>query len=179
MLQFRTIKNSTHKDFDLAWSLYENAFPQEERRRRVQQEQIMPLVHYHFELIFDKKVFVGILLWWQLEGMRYIEHLATLPERRGQNYGKRIMNSFIKRNLSPIILEVEKPESELQQRRVGFYQRLGFALNDHTYHYPPYTIGDIEIPLKIMSYPRSISLAEMNHFQALLNKASCVKQSNY
>ncbi len=56
----------------------------------------------------------------------YIEHLAVLPERRGQGIGRQLMefaeNQARAKGLKRVVLDVEI-ENEGAQR---FYQRLGF-----------------------------------------------------
>ncbi len=53
----------------------------------------------------------------------------------------------------PIILEVELPTTILSERRVGFYQRLGFRLWENVqYQQPAYHNDGNAIPMKLMSY---------------------------
>ena len=39
---------------------------------------------------------------------------------------------------TPVVLEVEMPTDEMSKRRIGFYERLGFELDNQVYHQPPY-----------------------------------------
>ena len=51
----------------------------------------------------------------------------------------------------PLVLEVEMPDNELAQRRIGFYQRQGFQLWDECpYEQPPYHPEDESLPMYLM-----------------------------
>ena len=50
-----------------------------------------------------------------------------------------------------IVLEVEEPIDELTKRRIGFYQRQGFTIQDMPYQQPPYRKGDDWYPMKLMT----------------------------
>ena len=49
-----------------------------------------------------------------------------------------------------IVLEVEKPETDLSIRRIGFYRRCGFSLCEKEYIQPAYRKGGEELPLFLM-----------------------------
>ena len=160
-IKLRDIK---HPYFARAWALYEEAFPLEERRLIISQITIMNHPNYHFELILQDDCFLGILLWWGFDDLRYIEHFATLPAHREKGYGKEILESFIQRDSRLIVLEVELPDEEIEQRRIQFYERIGFHLTDHYYQQPVYHEGDQPLQLLMMSYPICISAEELAHF---------------
>ncbi len=158
------IKTTEHPLFPQVWNLYKNSFPPEERRQLRTQKKMMNNPLYHFEIITDKELFVGIMLWWGFEDIRYIEHLATSPRLRGNGYGLRILEDFISKSKTSILLEVEHPASEINRRRIGFYQRIGFVLNKHLYKHPPYKKGGEYVSLMLMTYPDAITEKETKHF---------------
>jgi len=160
-IRLRDIK---HPYFARAWALYEEAFPLEERRLINSQAAIMNHPNYHYELILQDDCFLGILFWWGFDDLRYVEHFATLPAHRGKGYGKEILELFIKRDSRLIVLEVELPENEIEQRRIQFYERIGFYLTDHYYEQPVYNEGGKPVQLLLMSYPFGISNEELARF---------------
>ncbi|MDR1524085.1 MAG: GNAT family N-acetyltransferase [Tannerella sp.] len=163
-MRYTSIKNTSHPLFAPAWHLYGKSFPSEERRQLRTQKKIMDHPLYHFETITDKDVFIGFILWWGFEDIRYIEHLATSPHQRGKGYGRRILEKFISGSDLPVLLEVEHPTTEINKRRIGFYQRAGFVLNGHAYRQPPYKKGGNYVPLLLMTYPEAISGEEATRF---------------
>ncbi len=158
------ITDTQHPLFAQAWSLYEHAFPANERRPFDLQRKVMMRPIYHFDIVTKNSVFVGIMLWWAFKDTRYVEHLATLPHLRGKGYGKHILETFIAESNMPVWLETEYPANEIKRRRIGFYQRLGFVLNDYHYMQPPYWDGGDPVPLLLMTYPDSVSKAAVGHF---------------
>ena len=46
---------------------------------------------------------------------------------------------------------MEPPDTETARKRIGFYERNGFYLNDYPYIQPPMSEGKNELPLLIMT----------------------------
>ena len=70
--------------------------------------------------------------------------------------GGALVTHFLQNTTQPIILEVEPPTDNTSQRRIAFYQRLGFHLNPYHYEQPSMQPGQPAIPLYIMSYPKPL-----------------------
>ncbi len=160
--------NQTH--FQDAWDLYENAFPKDERRALGLQKEIMKNPNYHFDIVRLDGIFVGFILWWQFEGIKYIEHLATEPKFRGKGYGKIIVEQFISKSRDDIILEVEMPSNSINKRRIAFYERLNFKLNPHYYEQLPMQKGGKPIQLQLMTYPDKLTDAKLLAFKENFRK---------
>jgi ribosomal protein S18 acetylase RimI-like enzyme len=163
-MKYTSIKNTEHPLFAPAWHLYRRSFPPEERRGLRTQRKIMNHPLYHFEIITDKGEFTGFVLWWGFDDVRYLEHLATTPRRRGKGYGRRILEKFVSASELPVLLEVELPVTETGRRRIDFYRRAGFVLNGHAYRQPPYKKGGDGVPLMLMTYPDAITGEEAARF---------------
>ena len=69
--------------FGDAFALYEISFPVYERRTRAAQAARLSHPEYHFDLLMEGERFLGILLFWEADGFRYVEHFATCPQLRG------------------------------------------------------------------------------------------------
>ena len=60
-----------------------------------------------------------------------------------------------------MVLEAEPYDSgELAKRRIAFYERQGFVVNEYEYIQPAIAKGEEPIPLIIMSSPRALSKTE-------------------
>ncbi|MFI3327937.1 MAG: GNAT family N-acetyltransferase [Rikenellaceae bacterium] len=165
MVSRHRITSNGDRYFAPAWELYLAAFPQMERRSLELHKEALSFEKFHADAIVDGGEFIGLLFWWDFGSMRYIEHLATDPKLRGGGYGAKIMQQFMNEYSSPVILEVERPEDEIKQRRIGFYERLGFALNMHNYSQPSYNAkSDERLPLLLMSYPKPIQKEDVAAF---------------
>jgi len=158
------LKNTTDNYFHKAWELYEDAFPLEERRLLDAQSCVMKIPNYHFDITIDEKQFIGFLLWWDFEAYRYIDHFATAIQQRNKGFGKLILEKFMESNEKPILLEVELPNSSINQRRIKFYEKIGFKLNQHYYEIPPLKESQSPLQLMLMSYPNQLSKNDVEQF---------------
>ncbi len=158
------IKNTSDKYFAETWTLYENSFPLEERRLIDSQVNVLKHLNYNFDIYIEDGKLIGFLVWWEFDNLRYIEYFATTEQIRNKGFGKLIMEKFIARNQKPIILEVELPNSDLRERRINFYERLGFHLNPHFYEIQPIHEGFSALELRIMSIPYPISENDVKNF---------------
>ena len=158
------LKNISDIYFQKAWELYEDAFPSEERRLLDDQSCILQNNIYHFDIFIEENQFIGLILWWDFETHRYIDHFAISVTQRNNGIGKVILNKFIDNNDKPILLEVELPTSSINERRIKFYERIGFKLNQHYYEIPPLKEDLLPLQLLLMSYPKIISKKDVDLF---------------
>jgi len=163
-MKLTRLKNISDNYFHKAWNLYEDAFPGEERRLLDAQSYVLQNDSYHFDILIDKNQFMGFILWWDFETHRYIDHFATAVEQRNKGIGKFILSNFIVSNDKPVILEVELPTSSINERRIKFYERVGFKLNQHHYEIPPLKADQSPLQLLLMSYPNIISEKDVDQF---------------
>ncbi len=165
MLSRRLITDAASDDFEFCWELYQDSFPEDERRAREYQVETLGSESYRFEVILKDNEPIGLLGWWDLPDFRYIEHFATSPSVRGEGCGSELLKQFIAEQKKPILLEVEHPLTEINRRRILFYKRLGFKLNDHPYGHPSYRqVNNEWVDLLLMSYPHAISFDELHGF---------------
>ncbi len=158
------LKHISDSYFQEAWKLYEEAFPIEERRGLDEQSDALLDDRYHFDVFIDKDQFIGFILWWDFESLKYIDHFATVLEQRNKGIGKLILTQFLDGDDKSIILEVELPTSRINERRIKFYERLGFNLNQHDYQIPSILDNQPPLRLMLMSYPNFISIKDVDSF---------------
>lgn len=163
MQQF-TLNNTADKFFQEAWNIYETSFPIEERRTLDGQMQIMQNSHYHFDILVNDEELIGILLWWEFDSLRFVDHFATSAKLRNRGFGQTILKNFIESNVKPVILEVEFPNNAINIRRIKFYQRIGLQLNEHDYLMPPMREDQPPTPLLLMSYPNLLTTDDVTYF---------------
>lgn len=144
--------------FTRLFAIIEYSFPKDERRSFDDHfaEFTKPLFR---SLVWEEDgSIVGFMNYWQLNGFVYLEHFAVSKELRGRGLGSRLMEKLCEATNCPIVLEVEPPElSEAAVRRIGFYNRLGFHLNEYEYFQPPYHKDEKPVRLMIMSRPSPLS----------------------
>jgi ribosomal protein S18 acetylase RimI-like enzyme len=152
-MELRNLNLSDIKEVSFIENLYIESFPPSERRP----VQTMLDFYENNDLFFiDAAIedgrLIGFLTYWDIDKFIFAEHFAIAPEFRNRGYGRKIMELF--QNASkPIILEVELPATILSERRIGFYQRLGYKLWENVqYQQPAYLSGGLAIPMKLMTY---------------------------
>lgn len=147
--------------FDRVYAIMKASFPNIERRTYDGQKALLRDPHYRvLTETDDGGSILAFLAAWEFPAFRFVEHIAVDPGTRGGGVGGRLMTAFLAQSPKPVVLEVEPPATGLQRRRVGFYERLGFLLNDYAYSQPPLQEGQPDLPLKLMSYPRLLTEAE-------------------
>lgn len=149
--------------FSQAFRLYEEAFPALERRDAPQLLQILENPDYHMEVMLENGTFVGILFYWDLGDLLFLEHFAICPQLRNLGYGAQAL-SLLKMQKKPVLLEIEIPADPLTCRRQNFYMRNGFLPNAYHHIQAKYRPGDADLVLKILSFPRKITQPEYDAF---------------
>lgn len=155
--------------FNEIFAIMEASFPVSEIRTYSGQRALLANPNYHLFAEKDEEGrTLAFLAAWEFPELRFVEHIAVNPEVRSGGIGKKLMNSYIGRSDKPVLLEVEPPDGELEQRRIGFYERLGFYLNPYNYVQPPLRTGQAELPLRIMTHPEPVSSKQFQRFREIL-----------
>lgn len=153
IIECRRIENSSDTLLDKVEKTYNASFPEAERRAFPLVRGLVDIEQRFsvFTLMKDGE-YVGFITAWSFAGFTYIEHFAINPSARNGGVGGQAMRAFMVSCGSPIVLEVEIPADEMSVRRIGFYERLGYTLDSHTYFQPPYRKGEPPLEMRLMSY---------------------------
>ncbi len=155
------------KDFEEFWRILCESFPDSEHRSRHAHEIILENPIYTLRYIREEGRILGFWSIWDLGDCRFMEHLALDTSCRGKGYGSAIFKEIFNDNI-PLILEVEKPDTEDAGRRIEFYRRLGFHLNAYDYYQPPMQEGFGTVPMYVMSWPNPLDKTTFNNLRSLL-----------
>lgn len=155
-MHLTTIRTDTHPLYASAMQLYRDSFPFHEQREAPSQAAILRQEDYHFSLLFDHTLFVGLALYWEMGELLYIEHLCILPELRNRRYGEQALE-LLKATGKTLLLEIDPPADPISRRRKAFYERCGFRENPFPHAHPPYHRGLAPHPLVIMTCPEPVS----------------------
>ncbi len=153
------------ENFEEVSVILEKSFPKDERRNYEDQKALMQNDKYMILSERRGEDLVGFLAVWNFPEFVYLEHFAVDENFRNGGIGKEMLNEMIRYFDKLVVLEVEPPETEIAKRRIGFYKRNGFCLNDYDYVQLPYGEDRKPVPLKIMSYPRVISENEFERIK--------------
>lgn len=153
------------KEFDTVYDLMERSFPLEEHRPYTAQKALLSNPAYTIFVAKEQGKILGLAAVWELGEWLFLEHLAVEPEQRNRGIGAELLGFLSKQRCC---LEVEPPATELTCRRVGFYERNGFFLNDYPYVQPSLGDGRKPVPLQIMTSGSAISQKEFEELRKLL-----------
>jgi ribosomal protein S18 acetylase RimI-like enzyme len=158
-------------DFAKSWDIYERSFPDDERRSFSGLCSALKDPNFRFDYHKDFYGNVnGIMASWVLgeNDFKYIEHIAVDSTQRSQGVGSSILRPVLLEG-TPVVLEVEPAElNEDAARRIRFYERLGFHVNEYTYYQPPYDESKSPLLLKVLSFPNPLTPEEFINFKELV-----------
>ncbi len=157
------LKPVTDENFSLVYKRLIDAFPYEERRDEVDEKKCFLKSQFNFCEITDDGESVGLIVFWVFESFLFIEHIAINKEIRSKGYGSRAIELIKAKYNLPIILEAEAPETDIQKKRIKFYENLGFKINSYDYTQPSYHNAE-SVPLMVLSFPEVLSQTEFDEF---------------
>ena len=156
-------------DFPQVYEIMEQSFPKEEYRPYDSQRDLLKKKEYKiYGTRDDTGRIIGFLAIWELPGLLFIEHFAVRKECRNCGIGSELLQSLLERYSSTACLEVELPQNTLTKRRIAFYERNGFALNEFPYKQPSLGDGREPVPLRIMTTGGHLSPKEFQRCKTLL-----------
>lgn len=138
-------------DFDGIYDIMQSSFQSDEYRLRDEQLKLFKNPYYSVYSVRNNDSIVAFAAIWTFSEFTYIEHLAVDPNCRNGGMGSRILREIADSTADRICLEVELPKNDIARRRIDFYKRNGFFLNDHPYIQPPISTGKQALPLLIMT----------------------------
>ncbi len=151
MIALRRITNTKDKMLAQLLPLYAEAFPPAERRDT---EQVKHLIenqsNMYFNAIEEDGELYGLIVYWDFDLFRYLEHFAIFPEKRNRKTGKQVLDYIAQQLKAPFIFEVEPAVNEIATKRINYYRRNGYEILEKEYIQPSYRQDCESIPLWIM-----------------------------
>ena len=118
--------------FERLLELYCEAFSPEERYTDEEFEHLKSCDAVEFDIYCDGEAVIGFTMCICLPSYRYLVFLATDSRIRSKGYGAQILKILAERG-KPIVLDIDPVDESAQDnewrvRRLGFYERNGYAL---------------------------------------------------
>lgn len=152
--------------FDEFYGLMKASFPADEFRPYKKQKALLAKPEYTI-YVHQKNGEVGAFFaTWQIADFVFLEHFAVKESFRNGGLGTTLLKAFLAHVNKPVRIEVEPPVSELEKRRVGFYERNGFHFSGKGYTQPALSEELEPITLSIMSYPEALTDETFNQFKS-------------
>jgi ribosomal protein S18 acetylase RimI-like enzyme len=151
MLLFKRITQADELALGEIKPLYENTFPQYERRTWDALLKLLAEPKMSLNTIISDQQFIGFVIYWKLEEWLYIEHFAIIPGMRGQQLGTGVIQLLLAEAGGKLILETEPAITGEAIRRIEFYQKLGLEVINHPYNQPAYRSEEKPFPMLLMT----------------------------
>ena len=157
------LKPVTDENFSFVYKRLVDAFPYEERRDECDEKKCFLKEQFNFCEITDDGKSVGLIVFWLFERFLFIEHIAINKEIRSKGYGSKTIELIKTRYNLPVVLEAEFPETQMQKKRIKFYENLGFKVNSYEYTQPSYHNAE-SVPLMVLSFPQLLNENDFEEF---------------
>ena len=156
------------KDFDEVYAIMEASFPETEIRPREEQYALFDDRAYRILVRREEGNTAGFFAVWDFPEVLYIEHFAVDGRLRGGGIGAAMIGELKALSDKPICLEVEPPENETAKRRISFYERNGFFLNDFPYQQPALSKNKKPLKLFLMTSENTVGKDEFEKIKNVL-----------
>ena len=133
--------DENHKDIFVISSLYESAFPDDEKAPFLSLIERAKKDNVDFIGYFDEDKFIGFTYLIHENDLHYIFYFAIVEECRNKGYGTDILNILKEQYKDESIffeietLDVNADNYEERKRRKDFYIRNGFKESDYGYYF--------------------------------------------
>lgn len=162
--EFYRINDVGDKYFKQFADIYKVSFPVNEQRNYAQQEKAFADARYYLLTMIEDGKVLSFVAYWDFNTYIYIEHLAVNPELRGKNIGSHMLNRFAEKAGKTILLEIDPVKDEVSEKRLRFYQKLGYKMNPYPHFHPAYNSVYPPHELLVLSYNKGISKEEYDRF---------------
>lgn len=153
VIECRPVKDLSDPLLDKVEKTYNDSFPEAERRAfSLVRELVKDEPRFVVYTLSKDEAYAGFITAWRFDSFTYVEHFAIDASARNGGIGGKAMKLFLELCDGPVVLEVEMPADEMSKRRIGFYERLGYMLDNHVYFQPPYRKGEPSLEMRLMTY---------------------------
>jgi ribosomal protein S18 acetylase RimI-like enzyme len=152
MIQLISVTNANELNDDLE-QIYIDSFPSDERRDWLDLKKLINHPGFNFYKVLNDEKTIGLITVWNLPKCAFIEHFAIHDSLRSKGIGTQVFMKIMDEKPGKIVLEVEEATTEAAQRRITFYERMGFSVCDGIYYQPAYSPDKSKVKLLLMSHP--------------------------
>lgn len=139
------------KDFEQLYGILLESFPPDELRGRQEHLALLDEPDYKVWAHYNGQELQGFLTVWMLTEFAFVEHFAVKSSCRNSGLGSKLLQALSEKLGKRLCLEAELPETDMARRRLDFYRRNGFSVNEYPYLQPALEEGKSPVPLHILT----------------------------
>lgn len=159
------LRPASVSEFDSVYTLLRSAFPADERRSYEGQLALLGDPRY---TAYVTPELHAVLTLWQFDDFAFIEHFAVDERLRNQGFGTSLLQRMLSALTCPVCLEAELPDTPIARRRLNFYRRNGFFVNEYPYIQPPYSADTHAVPMLLLSTGGHVRAARFDQIRDTL-----------
>lgn len=153
------------EQFDDFYQLMKDSFPIDEYRPCQKQRTLLSHPFYQIYVYEKDQELAAFFAAWEGLHFIFLEHFAVKASFRNGGLGSKLLQTFLKQQAKPVVIEIEPPEGEIEKRRARFYERNGFILSQWGYVQPALAKEQSPVSLVLMSYPNPLQEQEYLSFK--------------
>ena len=143
------------EEFNSIYEAMTTSFASDEIRTFEDAYKLLSLKEYKVFHLISKNEKVGFITIWNLSSCTFVEHFVIYEEYRNKGFGGMAID-LINKEFDNVVLEAELGTTDLSKRRLGFYRRHGFKINDIDYVQPAYHKDKQPVDMHLLSYPSKL-----------------------
>ena len=144
------------EEFKSVYDQMTKAFIKDEIRYFADAYKLLENKNFNVYHIIDDKEKVGFITIWDLQDFYFVEHFVVYEEYRNNGIGGKAIDK-VNEEFKKVILEAELPCTDISKRRLMFYNRHGFVINEFKYIQPAYHQELKPVEMKLLSYPTKVN----------------------
>lgn len=157
--------------FAQVYELILSSFPKIERRSKKGHYDEFNVTYFN-SMCYQPDRVKALMNYWFFDEFVFLEHFAVSEELRGQGIGSLMMKELQKNSGDkPIVLEAEPPDTDnIALRRIEFYKRLGFSVNEFEYWQPALQADESPIKLVLLTSKGQLLFEEFERMKYVIYK---------
>ena len=160
------------KDFRQLYDVLVESFPPDEIRSKQEHLELLDRPAYKVWAYYSSGELQGFLTVWDLGDTAFIEHFAVRAACRNSGIGGRMLKALSQKLGKRLCLEAELPETDLAKRRLDFYRRNGFSVNEYPYLQPALEEGKSPVSLYILTTGGPVTKEEFENLVTEIYKTA-------
>ncbi len=156
------------KEINKIWKILSLSFPEGELITKEELLNNYKDKRFNLRKFYNEDEICAFYMSWDLGSFIYLEYLAVRKEYRSKGFGSLLLKNIKEESSKKIILEAEKLDNPEAKKRLKFYRKNDFCINQYDYKQPPLRESLKSVPMYLISYPDLLSKKQFEEVKKIL-----------